>query len=192
MAHSELRYFPIFVIIPRLFFGKRFYDLSLELVTYGLFLELVPYAFFQNQAWSLNGGKWGSCPFRGFYGAYGMITVHPDASTFLGGNTGTSVLRIKIVFGWLVWFWVFWDSVSLCIHGCPGQHWPSTQSSSCLCLTSAGIKGMNHHTPFSLSFLIVSYKCFCLHVCIYVHQKISDVRSPRLDGLDGYEPPCGC
>ena len=41
MAHSEIRYFPIFVVIPRLFFGRGFYDLVSGF--YGLFLELVPY-----------------------------------------------------------------------------------------------------------------------------------------------------
>ena len=37
MAHSEIRYFPIFVVIPRLFFGRGFYDFM------SLFLELVSY-----------------------------------------------------------------------------------------------------------------------------------------------------
>jgi hypothetical protein len=42
-------------------------------------------------------------------------------------------------------FWVF--QVSLCSPGCPGTHsvgpgWPQTQKSTCLCLPSAGIKGV--------------------------------------------------
>ena len=41
MAHLEIRYFPILVIIPRLFFGWEFYDLVSGF--YGLFLELVSY-----------------------------------------------------------------------------------------------------------------------------------------------------
>jgi hypothetical protein len=41
MAHSEIRYFPTFVIIPRMFFGRGFYDLVSGF--YGLSLELVPY-----------------------------------------------------------------------------------------------------------------------------------------------------
>ena len=52
MAHSEMRHFPIFVVIPRLFFGRGFYGLFLELVsydlvsgTYCLFLKLVPYSW---------------------------------------------------------------------------------------------------------------------------------------------------
>jgi hypothetical protein len=45
----------------------------------------------------------------------------------------------------------FQDRVSLCSPGCPGTHsrpdWPRTQKSSCLCLPSAGIKGMHHQCP---------------------------------------------
>lgn len=41
MAHSEIRYFPIFVVIPRLFFGRGFYDLVSGF--YGFFLKLVSY-----------------------------------------------------------------------------------------------------------------------------------------------------
>jgi hypothetical protein len=37
MAHSEISYFPISVVIPRLFFGKGFSACS---GFYGLFLEL--------------------------------------------------------------------------------------------------------------------------------------------------------
>ena len=33
-AHSEIRYFPIFVVIPRLFFGRGFYDLVLDFMVY--------------------------------------------------------------------------------------------------------------------------------------------------------------
>jgi hypothetical protein len=40
-AHSEIRYFPIFVVIPRLFFGRGFYDPVSGF--YGLFLDLLPY-----------------------------------------------------------------------------------------------------------------------------------------------------
>jgi hypothetical protein len=41
---------------------------------------------------------------------------------------------------------VFWDRISLCSPGCPGTlcrpGWPRTQKSSCLCLSSAGIKAL--------------------------------------------------
>lgn len=41
MAHSEIRYFPTFVVVPRLFFERGFYDLISGF--YVLFPELVPY-----------------------------------------------------------------------------------------------------------------------------------------------------
>jgi hypothetical protein len=30
MAHSEIRHFSVFVVIPRLYFGRGFYDLVLD------------------------------------------------------------------------------------------------------------------------------------------------------------------
>jgi hypothetical protein len=47
---------------------------------------------------------------------------------------------------------VFRDRISLCSSGCPGNSlcrpdWPRTQKSTCLCLPSAGIKGVHHHCP---------------------------------------------
>jgi hypothetical protein len=41
--------------------------------------------------------------------------------------------------------WLFWNS--LCRPG-----WPQTQKSACLCLPSAGIKGVHHHCPAALRF----------------------------------------
>jgi hypothetical protein len=41
--------------------------------------------------------------------------------------------------------WLSWNS--LCRPG-----WPQTQKSACLCLPSAGIKGMRHHHPASYGF----------------------------------------
>jgi hypothetical protein len=41
MAHPEIRYFSIPVVIPRLFYGRGFYGLVPGF--YGLFLELVSY-----------------------------------------------------------------------------------------------------------------------------------------------------
>jgi hypothetical protein len=55
----------------------------------------------------------------------------------------------------------FWDRVSLCSPGCPGTNslcrpgWPRTQKFACLCLQSAGIKGMHHHTQPNLVFKMV-------------------------------------
>jgi hypothetical protein len=48
-------------------------------------------------------------------------------------------LRIRDIF---FFFLVFRDRVSLCSPGCP-----RTQKSACLCLPSAGIKGVRHHRP---------------------------------------------
>jgi hypothetical protein len=42
--------------------------------------------------------------------------------------------------GFSVYLWLSWNS--LCRPG-----WPRTQKSSCLCLPSAGIKGVHHHHP---------------------------------------------
>jgi hypothetical protein len=42
--------------------------------------------------------------------------------------------------GFSVWPWMSWNS--LCRPG-----WPWTQKSACLCLPSAGIKGVRHHAP---------------------------------------------
>jgi hypothetical protein len=41
MGHPGIRYFPILVVIFRLFFGRGFYDLLSKF--YGLFLELLLY-----------------------------------------------------------------------------------------------------------------------------------------------------
>jgi hypothetical protein len=51
----------------------------------------------------------------------------------------------------LFWFLVFWDRVSLYS---PGPGWPRTQKSACLCLSSAGIKGVHHHARLRLDFLL--------------------------------------
>jgi hypothetical protein len=67
---------------------------------------------------------------------------------------------------------VFRVRVSLCSPGCPGNSlwrpgWPQTQKSACLCLPSAGIKGVCHHHPAWL--LLLSPKCMeqihGLHCC---------------------------
>jgi hypothetical protein len=47
----------------------------------------------------------------------------------------------------LFWFcFVFRDRVSLCSPGCPGTHSVEADlESTCLCLPSAGIKGVHYH-----------------------------------------------
>ena len=49
--------------------------------------------------------------------------------------------------GFLCSHWLSWNS--LCIPG-----WPQTQKSACLCLPSAGIKGVCHYDPASLVLFI--------------------------------------
>ena len=62
------------------------------------------------------------------------------------------------VFFFFFFFEFFRDRVSLCSSGCPGASslsrpgWPGTQKSSCLCLPSAGIKGMRHHAQLLVCF----------------------------------------
>jgi hypothetical protein len=58
-------------------------------------------------------------------------------------------------------FLVFRDRVSLCSPGCPGTHFVDqagleTQKSACLCLPSAGIKGVRHHAQVISGFLVES------------------------------------
>jgi hypothetical protein len=56
-----------------------------------------------------------------------------------------------------VYPWLSWNS--LCRPG-----WPQTQKSACLCLPSAGIKGMRHHCPASIILFssIFPPTSFCL------------------------------
>ena len=69
-------------------------------------------------------------------------------------------LRILLQFGASFCLFVclfVWDRVSQYTPGCPETHsvrpgWPQTQKSTCLCLPSAGIKGVLHHCPASSSF----------------------------------------
>jgi hypothetical protein len=65
---------------------------------------------------------------------------------------------------------VFRDRVSLHSPGCPGTGpgWPLTQKSSCLCLQSAGIKGVyRYHLIFFLIDLFLFPLCVYF-VCMYV------------------------
>jgi hypothetical protein len=71
---------------------------------------------------------------------------------------------VFLVFGF--WFLVFRDRVSLYSPGCPGTHFVDqagqTQKSACLCLLSAGIKGVCHHARFIVHFLNLYFKCYHL------------------------------
>lgn len=67
---------------------------------------------------------------------------------------------------------LFQDRISLCISSCPRNHsviFPSnSQRSTCLCLPSAGIKGMCHYMAWPIAFclfLFVCVFCFILSIC---------------------------
>jgi hypothetical protein len=51
--------------------------------------------------------------------------------------------------GFSVLPWLSWNSRCR-----PG--WPQTQKSACLCLRSAGIKGVRHHAQHTISFVMVT------------------------------------
>jgi hypothetical protein len=53
------------------------------------------------------------------------------------------VVVVVFVFVFVFETWLSWNS--LCRLG-----WPQTQKSACLCLQSAGIKGMRHHARLLL------------------------------------------
>jgi hypothetical protein len=61
------------------------------------------------------------------------------------------------LFGWLVFGFVFFQTGFLCIALAIQEltlqtGWPRTQKSACLCLSSAGIKGVSHHTRLFVLF----------------------------------------
>jgi hypothetical protein len=60
MAHSEIRYFTIFVVMPRLFFGRGFYDLVLDFMVCAQEPGILQsFFFFFKSGLILNGDKWG-------------------------------------------------------------------------------------------------------------------------------------
>jgi hypothetical protein len=73
---------------------------------------------------------------------------------------------------WLFCFVLFRDRVSLCSLGCPGTHFVDQASlelrkSTCLCLLSAGIKGMCHHCPAKTNSFVVFVVVVVLFVCLF-------------------------
>jgi hypothetical protein len=80
---------------------------------------------------------------RWLQAAMWVLGIEPRSSGRIASalNYGT----ISPVFFSFFFFWFFFffrDRVSLYSPGCPG-----TQKSTCLCLPSAGIKGVRHHRP---------------------------------------------
>ena len=62
--------------------------------------------------------------------------------------------------GFFVQYWLSWNSLHR-----PG--WPQTQKSTCLCLPSAGIKGMLHHCPALSRFLTKKHVLMNYYIQIY-------------------------
>ena len=79
-------------------------------------------------------------------------------------NSGPSRRAASCLFSCLFgWFFYFFETGFLCVALAvleltrrPG--WPQTQKSACLCLPSAGIKGMRHHCPgFLFMFVCIMF-----------------------------------
>jgi hypothetical protein len=94
-------------------------------------------------------------------------------SQYSGGRGwgGLGVFKNSLVytmtFCFVLFCFVFRDRVSLCNPGCPETHsrpgWSRTHKPACLCLLSAGIKGMCHH---SLALFCFSRQGFSLKPCL--------------------------
>jgi hypothetical protein len=88
-------------------------------------------------------------------------TVHPSSGwdTSYCVTPNHELIFIATFFFFFFWFW-FFETGFLCSLGCPGTHsvdqWPRTQKSTCLCLPSAGIKGVGHHCLAHCYFVIVT------------------------------------
>ena len=98
------------------------------------------------------------------------------------------VLRLSTTTSWLLKFFFlfslssfffFWDRVSLHSPGCPGTHSVNQAGLACLCLPSAGIKGVRHHCPANLLliYLYIIRYIFLIHsLCIWrsllLYQKV--------------------
>ena len=116
-----------------------------------------------------------------------------DASLSTGGCTQTQEKCRWCIFSFQNLFLFkknFRDRVSLCSLGCPGTHSvdqaAQTQRSACLCLPSAGIKGVRHHTRLQIYFLGLANPCIlkfrqlllkfyfiCMRIfpgCVYVYR----------------------
>jgi hypothetical protein len=93
-----------------------------------------------------------------------------------------SFLNTLMIF-FFFFFLVFRDRVSLYSPGCPGTHFVDQAG---LCLPSAGIKGMRHHSRQRFIYLFI--------YLMYVHCRCLQTPQKRASALvtDGYEPPRGC
>jgi hypothetical protein len=102
---------------------------------------------------------------------------HMHASTqkqHLKCQNSVFFIPVKLsMFGYLFFFEVFWffETGFLCIalswNSLCRPGWPGTQKSTCLCLPSAGIKGVRHHHPANVW---ISYKHeFTSHFLFYCY-----------------------
>ena len=87
------------------------------------------------------------------------------------------------VLGFFVLFLVFWDRISLCSPGVVELAlwtWlaPNSQKFTCLCLQSAGTKGMYHHCPdlICVCTYICMYYAYECSICIYTCMPEEDIR----------------
>jgi hypothetical protein len=85
---------------------------------------------------------------------------------------------------------LFFEIGFLCVAlaGCPDTHsspgWPWTQKSACLCLPSAGIKGMRHHCPAQPMLLTTepSHQLLVAYTFCFSTQETQAVESQWLPG----------
>jgi hypothetical protein len=110
---------------------------------------------------------------------------------------GSLTLKKKVVC-FFVFLFFFSETGFLCItlalswNSLCRPGWPRTQKSACLCLLSAGIKGVHHHRLVYSIFMSVPA---CMHECMcttYVSclQMSEEVISPQ--GLALEVSVCGC
>jgi hypothetical protein len=92
--------------------------------------------------------SWPERPEKGFLGAVWVLGTKPGSSA--RATRALNWWAISLRPGNYNSFFFFWDRVSLYSPGCPVSlcrpGWPCTLKSACLCLPSAGTKGMHHHT----------------------------------------------
>ena len=78
------------------------------------------------------------------------VLIYIHGSVFLFSSSSHPLRRSTHAYRKISFF--FQDRVSLCSHGCPSVGWPRTQKFTCLCLPSAGIKGVCRHCLVCILF----------------------------------------
>jgi hypothetical protein len=90
------------------------------------------------------------------------------------GKPGTKIQRMPLLLpnrSFILFYIYFLETGFLCVSLAvlelcrPG--WPQTQKSACLCLPSAGIKGVHHHRPATKQVKsLLLHLCFCLPIAV--------------------------